>query len=60
VDGNGRMGRLWQTRLLMEYHPIFEFLPVEDFESKNSCQRANTTIYRKSWFGFSQNESSRR
>ena len=30
VDGNGRMGRLWQTRLLMEYHPIFEFLPVED------------------------------
>lgn len=29
-DGNGRMGRLWQTRLLMEYHPIFEFLPVEE------------------------------
>jgi cell filamentation protein, protein adenylyltransferase len=29
VDGNGRMGRLWQTRVLMEYHPIFEFLPVE-------------------------------
>lgn len=31
VDGNGRMGRLWQTRLLMIYHPIFEYLPVEDF-----------------------------
>lgn len=31
VDGNGRMGRLWQTRILMDYHPIFEFLPVEDF-----------------------------
>ncbi len=29
VDGNGRMGRLWQTRLLMAYHPVFEFLPVE-------------------------------
>jgi cell filamentation protein, protein adenylyltransferase len=29
IDGNGRMGRLWQTRLLMRYHPIFEFLPVE-------------------------------
>lgn len=28
-DGNGRMGRLWQTRLLMRYHPVFEFLPVE-------------------------------
>ena len=23
------MGRLWQTRLLMQYHPVFEFLPVE-------------------------------
>ncbi|MFZ0135246.1 MAG: Fic family protein [Desulfobacterales bacterium] len=29
IDGNGRMGRLWQTRLLMVYHPVFEFLPVE-------------------------------
>ena len=29
MDGNGRMGRLWQTRLLMQYHPIFEFLPAE-------------------------------
>ena len=34
VDGNGRMGRLWQTRLLMAYHPIFEFLPVEHFIKK--------------------------
>jgi Fic family protein len=31
IDGNGRMGRLWQTRLLMLYHPVFEFLPVEHF-----------------------------
>ncbi len=31
IDGNGRIGRLWQTRLLMHYHPIFEFLPVEHF-----------------------------
>ena len=29
-DGNGRMGRLWQTRLLMDVHPIFEFVPVEE------------------------------
>jgi Fic family protein len=28
-DGNGRMGRLWQTLLLMETHPVFEFLPLE-------------------------------
>jgi Fic family protein len=31
IDGNGRMGRFWQTRLLMLYHPVFEFLPVEHF-----------------------------
>jgi Fic family protein len=29
ADGNGRTARLWQTRLLMEYHPVFEFLDVE-------------------------------
>ena len=29
-DGNGRMGRLWHTRLLMDENPIFEFIPIED------------------------------
>jgi Fic family protein len=29
-DGNGRMGRLWQTRLLMLENPVFEFVPVEE------------------------------
>lgn len=29
VDGNGRMGRLWQTLILKEYSPVFEFLPIE-------------------------------
>ena len=29
TDGNGRVARLWQTRLLMEFHPVFEFLDVE-------------------------------
>jgi Fic family protein len=28
-DGNGRMGRYWQTRILMEENPLFEYLPVE-------------------------------
>lgn len=28
-DGNGRMGRLWQTLLLKEYSPVFEYLPIE-------------------------------
>jgi Fic family protein len=31
LDGNGRIGRFWQTRILMLYHPVFEFLPVEGF-----------------------------
>jgi Fic family protein len=29
VDGNGRMGRLWQTLILKEHSPFFEFLPIE-------------------------------
>ena len=29
LDGNGRMGRLWQTLILNQKHPIFEFLPFE-------------------------------
>lgn len=29
LDGNGRMGRLWQTLILKEHSPVFEFLPVE-------------------------------
>jgi len=28
-DGNGRLGRLWQTRLLMEVNPVFEYVPIE-------------------------------
>ena len=29
MDGNGRMGRLWQTVILRQYSPVFEFLPIE-------------------------------
>lgn len=29
LDGNGRMGRLWQTVILMNEYPVFEFLPIE-------------------------------
>jgi Fic family protein len=28
-DGNGRMGRLWQTLLLKKYHPFFEYVVIE-------------------------------
>lgn len=30
IDGNGRMGRLWQTMILKEHAPVFEFLPIEN------------------------------
>ena len=29
MDGNGRMGRLWQTVILINENPVFEFLPIE-------------------------------
>ncbi len=29
ADGNGRMGRFWHSSLLYDYHPVFEFIPVE-------------------------------
>ena len=28
-DGNGRMGRLWQTLILSQWQPILAYLPVE-------------------------------
>lgn len=35
MDGNGRMGRLWQTLILMKAYPLFEFLPFESLISNN-------------------------
>lgn len=34
VDGNGRMGRFWQTVLLKEQYPVFEHLPIETIVKK--------------------------
>jgi len=34
LDGNGRMGRLWQTLILMHEYPVFQFLPFETLISK--------------------------
>ena len=41
-DGNGRMGRLWQTVILMNANPIFEYLPIEKAikESQQAYYRA--------------------
>ncbi len=34
VDGNGRMGRLWQTVILMPKYPVLQYLPFETLISK--------------------------
>ncbi|WP_339793044.1 Fic family protein [uncultured Imperialibacter sp.] len=35
MDGNGRMGRLWQTVILISKFPVFQFLPFETLISAN-------------------------
>lgn len=35
LDGNGRMGRLWQTIILMEQYPVFEYLSIESLIKQN-------------------------
>jgi Fic family protein len=41
MDGNGRIGRLWQTAILKLYSPVFAFLPIE------SLIKARQTDYYK-------------
>ena len=36
-DGNGRMGRFWQTRLLADWHAAFAYLPVENMIWQNQA-----------------------
>lgn len=35
ADGNGRMGRLWQTALLASWKPVFEWIPIESIIKDN-------------------------
>lgn len=35
ADGNGRMGRLWQSLILMQEFPVFQFLHVETLIKEN-------------------------
>lgn len=38
IDGNGRMGRLWQTVILMNEYPVFEYLPFETLISQSQIE----------------------
>jgi Fic family protein len=34
-DGNGRMGRFWQSVILTKFNPVFKYVPVESLIEKN-------------------------
>jgi len=38
ADGNGRMGRLWQSLILTQHHSVFAYLPVESLIYKHQKQ----------------------
>jgi len=42
VDGNGRIGRFWQTLILHNWKNVFEYLPIESliFENQDKYYRA--------------------
>lgn len=54
-DGNGRIGRLWHTLILGDYHSLFQFVPIESvirdrqseyYEVLAKCDRAgNSTTF---------------
>ena len=48
-DGNGRMGRLWQSLILAQWHPVFANLPVESliFERQQTYYQAIQESTRK-------------
>lgn len=37
-DGNGRIGRMWQSKLLGKYNEVFYFLPIEEIIRKTQKQ----------------------
>jgi Fic family protein len=53
MDGNGRMGRFWQSLILGKLNPIFEYLPVENMVFANQ-QAYYDAIEQSSILGDSQ------
>lgn len=55
IDGNGRMGRFWQTLILCKYNPIFLSFPIESiikerqneyYKTLSICDtEANSTLF---------------
>jgi Fic family protein len=43
-DGNGRMGRLWQTVILADWLPILEWVPVETMVYQNQLGYYDTLL----------------
>jgi len=52
ADGNGRIGRLWQTLVLSRWNPLFAYLPVESvirdrqadyYEVLSTCDKAGNS-----------------
>jgi Fic family protein len=38
ADGNGRMGRLWQTLVLTRWNPLFVYIPVESLVHEHQAE----------------------
>lgn len=53
-DGNGRMGRLWQTALLSTWKPIFRWIPIESIIRDNQ-----EDYYKAITFSTSEGKSNR-
>ncbi len=57
MDGNGRIGRLWQSVILYNYRKIFEYIPVETVVKRRqmeyydalaqSSKKGNSTVFIK-------------
>ena len=44
-DGNGRMGRLWQTALLAKWKPVFAWIPIESIIKDNQEEYYKAITY---------------